>query len=72
MGTGGDTVAKVIPNCQTCKHFVKATDPQIGKVYMGQCHKLEWPYAVNIPKEHGIEGECGYYEGPGPASRTEN
>jgi hypothetical protein len=35
---------------------------------MGQCHKLEWPYAMNIPKDNGIEGECGYYEGPGPAT----
>jgi hypothetical protein len=35
---------------------------------MGQCHKLEWPYAINIPSEDGIEGECGYYEGSGPAT----
>jgi len=34
---------------------------------MGQCLKLEWPYAINIPNQHGIEGECGYYDGPGPA-----
>lgn len=57
-----------IPNCQKCKNFVPATDPNIVKVYVGQCHKLEWPYAINIPKgDGGIEGECGYYEGPGPA-----
>jgi len=24
--------------------------------------KIEWPYAVNIPKEDGIEGECGFFE----------
>jgi hypothetical protein len=57
-----------IPNCQKCKNFVPATDPVIAKAYMGQCTKLEWPYAINIPKENGIEGECGYYEGPGPAT----
>jgi hypothetical protein len=56
-----------IPNCPKCKYFVPATDPQIGKVYAGQCSKLEWPYAVNIPRENGIEGECGFYEGAGPA-----
>jgi hypothetical protein len=49
---------------------VPATDPNIAKVYKGQCTKLEWPYNINIPKDelHGIEGECGYYEGPGPAT----
>jgi hypothetical protein len=67
MKTGGDTVAKIVPNCKACKNFQRATDPQIAKVYMGQCMKLEWPYAINIPSEHGIEGECGYYEGSGPA-----
>jgi len=46
---------------------VPATDPQIAKVYSGQCTKLEWPYAQNIPKVDGIEGECGFYEGEGPA-----
>jgi len=25
---------------------------------MGQCHKLEWPYAINIPKDNGIEGSA--------------
>lgn len=60
-------MAKIVPNCQACKNFVKATDPQIARAYMGQCTKLEWPYTINIPKEDGIEGECGYYEGPGPA-----
>jgi hypothetical protein len=62
-------VAKIVPNCETCKQFAKALDPEISKVYKGQCRKLEWPYAVNIPKDEldGIEGECGYYEGPGPA-----
>ena len=57
-----------IPNCAKCKNFVPATDPIISKVYVGQCHKLEWPYAINIPKVDGIEGECGYYEGSGPAT----
>ncbi|MGE5664778.1 MAG: hypothetical protein ACM31I_10660 [Deltaproteobacteria bacterium] len=61
-------MAKTVPNCQGCTNFKRATDPQIAKAYMGQCQKLEWPYAINIPKEHGIEGECGFYEGPGPAS----
>jgi hypothetical protein len=56
-----------IPNCPKCKFFVPATDPQITKVYAGQCTKLEYPYAVNIPRENGIEGECGFYEGAGPA-----
>ena len=46
----------------------KATDPNLARAYMGQCHKLEWPYAINIPKDNGIEGECGYYEGSGPAT----
>jgi len=46
---------------------VPATDPQIVKVYSGQCTKLEWPYNINIPKVDGIEGECGFYEGSGPA-----
>lgn len=64
-------MAKTVPNCQACKNFVKATDPNIALAYMGQCHKLEWPYAINIPKTEGIHGECGYYEGPGPASRQE-
>ena len=64
-------MSKIIPNCGSCKHFAKAFDPNIQKVYVGQCNKLEWPYAVNIPKEHGIEGECGYYEGPGPAFNTQ-
>lgn len=58
----------IIPNCAKCKNFVPATDPQIAKVYSGQCTKLEWPYAQNIPKVDGIEGECGYYEGEGPAT----
>jgi hypothetical protein len=44
-----------------------AKDPVTSKVYMGQCLKLEWPYNINIPLEDGIEGECGFYEGPGPA-----
>ena len=56
-----------IPNCAKCNNFVSATDPQIAKVYSGQCTKLEWPYNINIPKVDGIEGECGYYEGAGPA-----
>ena len=64
-------MAKTVPNCQACKNFVKATDPNIALAYMGQCHKLEWPYAMNIPKTEGIHGECGYYEGAGPASRQE-
>ncbi|MGE5188847.1 MAG: hypothetical protein ACM3NF_02195 [Gemmatimonadota bacterium] len=67
MTTGGSNVAKIVPNCQGCKNFQRATDPQIAQAYMGQCLKIEWPYAINIPKEHGIEGECGFYEGPGPA-----
>jgi hypothetical protein len=46
---------------------VVATDPQIAKVYSGQCTKLEYPYNINIPKVDGIEGECGFYEGAGPA-----
>jgi len=29
--------------------------------------ELEFPYNINIPKVDGIEGECGYYEGAGPA-----
>lgn len=62
-------MAKIVPNCQGCKNFSVALDPEISKVYMGQCMKLEWPYAINIPTEDGIEGECGYYEGPGPATR---
>ena len=57
----------IIPNCAKCNNFVAATDPQIVKVYSGQCTKLEWPYNINIPKVDGIEGECGYYEGAGPA-----
>jgi hypothetical protein len=56
-----------IPNCPNCKNFVSATDPQIAKAYAGQCVKLEWPYTVNIPRENGIEGECGHYDGKGPA-----
>jgi hypothetical protein len=56
-----------IPNCAKCNNFVVATDPNISKVYMGQCAKLEFPYNINIPKVDGIEGECGFYEGPGPA-----
>jgi hypothetical protein len=44
-----------------------AKDPEISKAYMGQCLKLEWPYNINIPLEDGIEGECGFYEGSGPA-----
>jgi hypothetical protein len=46
---------------------VVATDPNISKVYSGQCTKLEFPYNINIPKVDGIEGECGFYEGSGPA-----
>ncbi len=63
-------MAKTVPNCQKCKNFTKATDPQIAKAYMGQCNKLEWPYVINIPKYEldGIQGECGYYEGAGPAT----
>ena len=56
-----------IPNCAKCNNFVVATDPQIAKVYSGQCTKLEYPYNINIPKVDGIEGECGFYEGSGPA-----
>jgi hypothetical protein len=56
-----------IPNCPKCRNFVPATDPYIVRAYAGQCIKLEWPYAVNIPRENGIEGECGYYEGTEPA-----
>lgn len=60
-------MAKIVPNCQACKNFMAAKDPEISKVYMGQCTKLEWPYNINIPLEDGIEGECGFYEGSGPA-----
>jgi hypothetical protein len=60
-------VANTVPNCPTCKNFLKALDPEISKVYSGACTKLEWPYNINIPKVDGIEGECGFYEGPGPA-----
>lgn len=60
-------MAKIVPNCPTCKNFMAAKDPEISKAYMGQCLKLEWPYNINIPKVDGIEGECGFYEGPGPA-----
>ncbi len=56
-----------IPNCPKCKNFVPATDPQIARAYAGQCVKIEWPYTVNIPRENGIEGECGFYEGSAPA-----
>ena len=56
----------IIPNCKQCNNFVPATDPQIAKVYMGQCTKLEYPYNINIPKVDGIERECGFYEGSGP------
>lgn len=55
-------MAKIVPDCQNCKNFSKALDPEIAKVYIGACMKLEWPYAINIPKDDGIEGECGYYE----------
>jgi hypothetical protein len=63
-------VAKTVPNCQACQNFSKALDPITSKVYMGQCLKLEWPYAINLPHYEldGIEGECGYYEGGGPAT----
>lgn len=64
-------MARIVPNCQACKNFVKATDPIIAQAYMGQCTKLEWPYAINIPKSEGIHGECGYYEGSGPAFKQE-
>jgi hypothetical protein len=60
-------VAKIVPNCQACTHFVKATDPSIARAYIGNCQKLDYPYAINIPKDDGIEGECGFYEGQGPA-----
>jgi len=56
-----------MPNCPKCRNFVAATDPYIVKAYAGQCTKLEWPYAVNIPRQDGIEGECGYFEGSEPA-----
>jgi hypothetical protein len=51
-------VAKTVPNCQACQNFSKALDPVTSKVYMGQCVKLEWPYAINIPHYEldGIEG----------------
>jgi hypothetical protein len=55
-------VAKIVPDCPSCKNFLKALDPEISKVYMGACLKLEWPYNINIPKDDGIEGECGYFE----------
>ncbi len=55
-------MAKIVPDCQGCKNFVKATDPNVARAYMGQCTKLEYPYSINIPKVDGIEGECGYYE----------
>ncbi|MGZ8428205.1 MAG: hypothetical protein ACXWWV_07265 [Candidatus Deferrimicrobiaceae bacterium] len=62
-------MAKIVPNCPGCKNFLKALDPEISKAYMGACMKLEWPYNINIPKDDGIEGECGFYEGPGPATK---
>jgi hypothetical protein len=62
-------VAKIVPNCPGCKNFLAALDPEISKAYMGACLKLEWPYNINIPKDDGIEGECGFYEGPGPATK---
>jgi hypothetical protein len=55
-------VAKIVPDCPNCKNFLKALDPEISKVYSGACTKLEWPYNINIPKDDGIEGECGYFE----------
>ena len=48
-------MAKIVPDCQNCKNFSKALDPEISKVYMGACMKLEWPYNINIPKDDGIE-----------------
>jgi hypothetical protein len=54
-------VAKKVPDCKNCTNFSPALDPQISMVYIGQCMKIEYPYAINIPKD-GIEGECGYFE----------
>lgn len=54
-------MAKIVPDCKGCQNFSPALDPQISAAYIGQCMKLEYPFAVNIPKD-GIEGECGYYE----------
>ncbi|MBF8259266.1 MAG: hypothetical protein HW377_1640, partial [Actinobacteria bacterium] len=42
-------MANTVPNCPTCKNFLKALDPEISKVYSGACTKLEWPYNINIP-----------------------
>lgn len=55
-------VAKVVPDCKNCKNYKAATDPNIALAYMGACYKIEYPYAINIPKEDGIEGECDYFE----------
>jgi len=55
-------VAKIVPDCKNCVNFSPALDPNVSLAFMGQCMKLEYPYAINIPKDDGIEGECGYFE----------
>ena len=57
-----------IPNCAKCNNFVPATDPQIVKVYSGQCMKLEWPYAKTSRRSTGSKGSAATMKGPGPRS----
>ena len=36
--TGGDTVARIVPNCQACKNFVKATGVDSLAISIGTSH----------------------------------
>jgi len=47
--------------CGGCAHLAPALDPVIRKAYLGQCLKIEWPYAVNIPL-NGVPATCDYFE----------
>jgi len=47
--------------CGECAHLAPALDPIIRKAYLGQCTKIEWPYAINIPLT-GVPTECDYFE----------
>ncbi|HEU5393889.1 MAG TPA: hypothetical protein VFV36_03725 [Candidatus Methylomirabilis sp.] len=47
--------------CHDCKHLNPALDPFIQQAYVGQCMKIEWPYALNIPKT-GVPTQCDYHE----------
>jgi hypothetical protein len=51
--------------CVRCKHLRPALDPNIQKVYLGQCLKREWPFTLSITLQGWTD--CDVFEDSGKA-----